>query len=137
MADTDVIVAAMRSPVGASAAILRAVRREKVELLLSVPLAMEYEAVCLRAEHQMAAGLSEQEVHIFVDAVIAMAEPVKIHFLWRPQLRDPSDEMVLETVVNGRADLLVTFNERDYRTVPERFGIQVTTPRRAMERIGK
>ena len=131
------IVAAMRSPAGASAAILRAVRREKVELLLSVPLAMEYEAVCLRPEHQMAAGLSEQEVHIFVDAVIAMAEPVKIHFLWRPQLRDPSDEMVLEAAVNGRTDLLVTFNERDYGTVPERFGIQVTTPRRAMERIRK
>ena len=131
------IVAAMRSPGGASAAILRAVRREKVDLLLSVPLAMEYEAVCLRPEHQIAAGLSEQEVLIFVDTVIAMAEPVKIHFLWRPQLRDPSDEMVLETAVNGRADLLVTFNARDYGTVPERFGIQVMTPRRAMERIGK
>jgi putative PIN family toxin of toxin-antitoxin system len=137
VADTDVIVAAMRSPGGASAAILLAVRREKVELLLSVPLAMEYEAVCLRPEHQIAAGLSEPEVHIFVDAVIAMAEPVKIHFLWRPQLRDPSDEMVLETAVNGRADLLVTFNERDYGTVPERFGIEVMTPRRALERIGK
>ena len=131
------IVAAMRSPSGASAAILRAVRREKVDLLLSVPLAMEYEAVCLRPEHQIAAGLSEQEVLIFVDTVIAMAEPVKIHFLWRPQLRDPSDEMVLETAVNGRADLLVTFNARDYGTVPVRFGIQVTTPHRAMERIGK
>ena len=131
------IVAAMRSPGGASAAILRAVRREKVVLLLSVPLAMEYEAVCLRPEHQIAAGLSEQEVPIFVAAVIAMAEPVKIHFLWRPQLRDPSHEMVLETAVNGRADLLVTFNERDYGPVPERFGIQVTTPRRAVERIGK
>ena len=131
------IVAAMLSPSGASAAILRAVRREKVQLLLSVPLAMEYEAVCLRAEHQIAAALSEQDVHIFVDAVIAMAEPVKIHFLWRPQLRDPSDEMVLETAVNGRANLLVTFNVRDYRTVPERFGIQVRTPRQAMERIGK
>jgi len=131
------IVAAMRSPSGASAAILRAVCREKVQLLLSVPLAMEYEAVCLRAEHQIAARLSEQDVHIFVDAVIAMAEPVKIHFLWRPQLRNPSDEMVLETAVNGRANLLVTFNVRDYGTVPERFGIQVTTPRQAMERIGK
>ena len=135
--DTDMIVAAMRSPGGASAAILRAVRREKVDLLLSVPLAMEYEAVCLRPEHQIASGLSEQEVLIFVDTVIAMAEPVKIHFLWRPQLRDPSDEMVLETAVNGQADLLVTFNARDYGTVPERFGIQVMTPRRAMERIGK
>ena len=131
------IVAAMRSPRGASAAILREVRRETVELLLSVPLAMEYEAVCLRPEHQMAAGLSEREVHIFVDAVIAMAQPIKIHFLWRPQLRDPSDEMVLETAVNGRADLLVTFNERDYGTVPSRFGIEVMTPRRAVERIRK
>lgn len=131
------VVAAMRSPSGASAAILRAVRRERVELLLSVPLAMEYEAVCLRPEHQMAAGLSEQEVHIFVDAVLAMAQSVKIHFLWRPQLRDPADEMVLETAVNGRADLLVTFNERDYGTVPRRFGIDVLTPRLALERIGK
>ncbi|HTT24407.1 MAG TPA: putative toxin-antitoxin system toxin component, PIN family [Candidatus Sulfotelmatobacter sp.] len=137
MADTDVIVAAMRSPGGASAAILRAVRRERVDLLLSVPLAMEYEAVCLRPEHQIAAGLSEQEVHVFVDTVIAMAEPVKIYFLWRPQLRDPSDEMVLETAVNGQADLLVTFNARNYGTVPERFGIQVMTPRQAMERIGR
>jgi predicted nucleic acid-binding protein len=108
-----------------------------VELLLSVPLAMEYEAVCLRPEHQMAAELSEREVHIFVDAVIAMAQPIKIHFLWRPQLRDPTDEMVLETAVNGRADLLVTFNERDYGTVPSRFGIEVMTPRRAVERIRK
>jgi predicted nucleic acid-binding protein len=66
-----------------------------------------------------------------------MAEPVKIHFLWRPQLRNPSDEMVLETAVNGRADLLATFNERNYGTVPERLGVKVTTPRRAKERIGK
>lgn len=131
------IVAAMRSPGGGSAAILRAARREKVQLLVSVPLAIEYEAVCIRPEHQIVAGLSEQEMHIFVDAVTAMTEPVKIHFLWRPQLRDPSDEMALESAVNGRADLLVTFNERDNGTVPERFGIQVTTPRRAIERIRK
>jgi putative PIN family toxin of toxin-antitoxin system len=135
--DTDVIVAAMRSPKGASAEILRKVRRQKVALLLSVPLAMEYEAVCLRAEHQLAAGLSEQQVQIFVDAVLAMAEPVQIHYLWRPQLRDPSDEMVLETAVNGRADLLVTFNGRDYGNVPARFGIEVTMPREAVGRIRK
>jgi len=65
-------------------------------LLVSVPLALEYEAICSEAEHRLAAGLSEREVEIFVDAVVAMAEPVKTHFLWRPQLRDPGDEMVLE-----------------------------------------
>ena len=135
--DTDAIVAAMRSPTGASASIIRKARRGKIALLLSVPLAMEYEAVCVRPEHQLAAGLSEQEVHIFVDAVIAIAEPVKIHYLWRPQLRDPSDEMVLEAAVNGRANLLITFNVRDYGTAPARFGIEVMTPREAVERISK
>jgi putative PIN family toxin of toxin-antitoxin system len=135
--DTDVIVAAMRSPTGASAAIIRKARRGKIALLLSVPLAMEYEAVCVRPEHQLAAGLSEQEVRMFVDAVIAIAEPVKIHYLWRPQLRDPSDEMVLEAAVNGRANLLITFNVRDYGTAQARFGIEVMTPREAVERISK
>jgi predicted nucleic acid-binding protein len=96
---------------------------------------MEYEAICSEAEHRLAAGLSEREVGIFLDAVVAMAEPVTTHFLWRPQLRDPSDEMVLEAAVNGRADLLVTFNVRDFGPVPSRFGIEVMIPRNALERI--
>ena len=135
VADTDVIVAAMRSPGGASAAILRAARQSKITLLVSVPLAVEYEATCSEAEHRLAAGLSEREVEIFLDAVMAMAEPVKTHFLWRPQLRDPGDEMVLQTAVNGRADELVTFNVRDFGTVPEQFGIEVMIPRVAIGRI--
>ena len=125
----------MRSPGGASAAILRAARQDEVTLLVSVPLAMEYEATCSELEHQLAAGLSEQEVGIFLDGILAMAEPVKAHFLWRPQLRDPGDEMVLETAVNGRADALVTFNVRDFGSVPERFGIEVLIPREAIRRI--
>jgi putative PIN family toxin of toxin-antitoxin system len=135
VADTDVIVAAMRSPSGASAAILRAARHGRVTLLVSVPLGMEYEAVCSESEHRLAAGLSEREVEIFLDALLAMAEPVKTHFLWRPQLRDPGDEMVLEAAVNGRADALVTFNVRDFGTVPARFGIELIIPREAIGRI--
>jgi putative PIN family toxin of toxin-antitoxin system len=134
VADTDVIVAAMRSPGGASAAILRAARQGWITLLVSVPLAMEYEATCSEAEHRLAAGLSDREVEIFLDAVVAMAEPVKTYFLWRPQLRDPGDEMVLETAVNGQADALVTFNLRDFGTVPARFGIELMIPREAIRR---
>jgi putative PIN family toxin of toxin-antitoxin system len=135
VADTDVIVAATRSPGGASAAILRAARQGSATLLVSVPLAIEYEATCSEPEHQLAARLSEQEVGIFLDALLAMAEPVKAHFLWRPQLRDPGDEMVLETAVNGRANVLVTFNVRDFGSVPERFGIEVLIPPDAIRRI--
>ena len=135
MLDTDAVVAAMRSPTGASAAIVRAVRQRRATLLLSVPLAIEYEAVCRRSEHRMEAGLSERQVEIFLDAIIAMAEPVPTHFLWRPQLRDPNDEMVLEAAVNGRAEALVTFNVRDYGTAASQFGVEVLLPREAIARI--
>ena len=133
--DTDAVVAAMRSPSGASAAILRAVRQGKATLALSVPLALEYEAVCRKSEHRLAAGLSERQVDIFLDAIIAMALPVETHFLWRPLLRDANDEMVLETAVNGRADVLVTFNLRDFGSVPDQFGIEALLPGEVIRRI--
>ena len=133
--DTDVVVAAMRSPRGASAGILRAARRGHPTLLASVPLAVEYEAVCRRAEHQKAAGLSDEETDDFVAAVIALAESIETHFLWRPQLRDPGDEMVLEATVNGQADALVTFNARDFGIAPYQFGIEILLPREAIARI--
>jgi putative PIN family toxin of toxin-antitoxin system len=133
--DTDAVVAAMRSPSGASAAIIRAARQRQATLLLSVPLAMEYESVCRRSEHRETSGLSVQQVEIFLDAIIAMGEPVRTHFLWRPQLRDPNDEMVLEAAVNGRADAVVTFNVRDYGTAAAQFGVEVLLPREAMGRI--
>jgi len=125
----------MRSPAGASAAIIRAVRDRLAILLLSVPPAIEYEAVCRRSEHRLEAGLSSRQVEIFLDALIALAEPVRTHFLWRPQLRDPNDEMVLETAVNGRADALVTFNVRDYGTAAAQFGVAVLLPQDAIARI--
>jgi putative PIN family toxin of toxin-antitoxin system len=133
--DTNVVVTAMRSPGGASAAILRTARQGRTTLLVSVPLALEYEAVCGEAEHRLASGLSEHEVDVFLTAVIALAKPVETHFLWRPQLRDPADEMVLEAAVNGSADALITFNARDFGTTPSAFGIEVLLPREAIERI--
>ena len=72
---------------------------------------------------------------IFIDAVIAMAEPVETHFLWRPQLRDPGDEIVLEAAVNGRAGAIVTFNRKDYGDIPVIFGLEVIAPADALRRI--
>jgi len=133
--DTNAVVAGMRSPGGASAAVLRAARRGKVILLANVALAIEYEATCSLAEHRLAAGLSAEDVDVFLDAVVAMVEPVPTRFLWRPRLRDASDEMVLEAAVNGNADAIVTFNLRDFAIVPREFGIEVIRPSVVLKRI--
>ena len=94
--DTDAVVAAMRSPGGASAALLRAARTGRVTLLATAPLCLEYESVCSRPEHVEAARFSQADLGVFLDAVVALVEPVEAWFLWRPQLRDPGDELVLE-----------------------------------------
>jgi len=133
--DTNVVVAAMRSPAGASAALLVAARRSELTVLANVALALEYEATCQLAEHRLAAGLALDQVGIFIDAVLAMVEPVETHFLWRPQLRDPADEFVLEAAVNGQAAAIVTFNRRNFGAVPARFGIDVLMPAEAIRRI--
>jgi putative PIN family toxin of toxin-antitoxin system len=133
--DTNVVIAAMRSPTGASAELLRMARRAEVTLLANVALALEYEATCRLPEHYLAAKLDLDEVDVFVDAVLAMAEPVETHFMWRPQLRDPADELVLEAAVNGQAAAIVTFNRRDFGVAPAGFGIQVLTPAEAIMRV--
>ncbi|MBY0483174.1 putative toxin-antitoxin system toxin component, PIN family [Nitrosomonas sp.] len=102
--DTDVIVAAMRSPIGASAALLGEALKKRLILLASVPLFIEYEAKCTESEHLTAAGLTQLQSQMFLDGIAAIVQPVKTHYLWRPMLHDPNDEMVLEIAVNGGAD---------------------------------
>jgi putative PIN family toxin of toxin-antitoxin system len=133
--DTDVMVAAMRSPKGASSALLKAALHKEVVLVASVTLAIEYQSVCCRAEHELAAGFKSEEAEEFVRAAISLMEPITTYFLWRPQLNDPNDEMVLEAAVNGGANVLVTFNKRHFGIVSNRFGIETLTPAEAIKRI--
>jgi len=133
--DTDAIVAAMRSPTGASAALLRAARQKRVTLAATVPLCLEYEDVCSRPEHMAAAEFDPADVAVFLDAVVDLVEPVDVWFLWRPQLRDPGDELVLEAAVNGRVAAIATFNRRDFRPAADRFGIDILLPAEAIRRV--
>jgi predicted nucleic acid-binding protein len=82
-----------------------------------------------------ASGLTGKEVNQVLDVLVAVSEPVEIKFLWRPQLRDAADEMVLETAVNGMADAIVTFNEKDFRPAPKLFGVSILRPKKVLDRI--
>ena len=135
--DTNVVVAALISPSGASAALVEQALDRRFTLLLSVPLVLEYEEACSSPAQRIASGLAEPDVGMIVSALRALAEPVHSWFLWRPQLRDPADEMVLEAAVNGNADALVTFNSRDFGDAPGAFGIEMLSPRQALGRIAK
>ena len=135
MMDTDTIVAAIRSPRGGSAALLLAADDGLVTLLATVPLFIEYEAVCQRAEHLLAARLDREDVATFLDGLADLVRPVEPWFLWRPQLRDAGDELVLEAAVNGGATAIVTFNRRDYRPAADAFRIEILLPGEILGRL--
>lgn len=126
--DTNVLVAASRSNQGASFAILTALRQRRFKALISVPLMLEYESVLKRPEHLQPGGRTLAMTDAFLDALCLFLEPVHLHYLWRPQTRDAADEMVLETALNGRAEILVTLNGVDFERATQRFGLALMTP---------
>ena len=135
--DTDVLVAAIRSHAGASRRLVENALDERYSLLVSVPLMVEYEAVLTRSEHLAESRLSADDVQALLDAVADVAEPVRLSYLWRPILSDAQDDMVLETAVNGQADLLVTFNQRHFTRAAATFALQVPRPADTLRRLEK
>lgn len=132
--DTNVLVAASRSRRGASFALLRLLREGRFVALASVPLLLEYEAVLKRPEHLSVGRRTLAMTDAFLDALCLRCEPVELYFLWRPRARDPADDMVLETALNGRADYLVTLNTRDFAaTAP--FQLAVVEPRALLHQL--
>jgi predicted nucleic acid-binding protein len=129
-----VLVAALRSSSGASSLLVEAVLSGHLKPLISVPLVLEYEVVLTRAEHLRASGFTAPEAVKIVKAFCRMGEPVHIAYRLRPQLLDPNDEFVLETAFHGKADVIVSFNLRDFEPA-KAFGIQPISPKEAMERM--
>src|SRR5689334_16982350 len=94
--DTSVILAAQRSRRGASNRLVELIALERLRPLVSTALFLEYEDVLQRPENRLATGMSEADVQAFLAAFASAAEGVDVNFRWRPQLKDPKDELVLE-----------------------------------------
>lgn len=133
--DTSVVVAGLRTRSGAGNAVLRLVANRRLTALATPPLFLEYEEVLKRPEQRLAHRLLPEEIDEFLTELAALIEPVEVHFQWRPQVRDPSDEMVLEAAINGEADAIVTYNVRDFALVEQRFGIAVVGPAEILRRV--
>ena len=132
--DTNVIVAAFRSTLGASNALLRHVAAGRVRLLCSTALFLEYEAVLGRSEIREWTRHTLADVDAVMNTLAAVAEPVDVHFRTRPILRDAGDEMVLEVAGNGGADAIVTHNVKDFEPARS-LGIEVATPGEIVGRL--
>jgi putative PIN family toxin of toxin-antitoxin system len=134
--DTNIMVAASLSPFGASFQLLSMVPQRRFEFLLSVPLMFEYEDALKRDDLRQQSHLTLNDIEAILNMLAAYGTPQTIYFLWRPQLRDPKDEMVLELAVSGQAEAIVTLNERDFLpTAPKLFGIEVIRPGPFLRRL--
>lgn len=130
--DTNVLIAALRSNLGASHALLDTLERRSWRPVISPALLLEYEAVLKREGAQ--SSLSAQDIDDFLDYLCSRSSQVQIFFRWRPALPDPDDDRILELAVRARATL-VTFNTKDF-VGAEQFGIRVVGPKELLSMIG-
>ena len=124
--DTSVLVAAARSRNGASFQLLSMLPSPRFELALTIPMYTDWQSVMTRAEH-MPPGASVDLTMRYLRYLASMAHLQDVHFLWRPFLSDPDDDMVLECAVASGSQFIVTHNIRDFRRV-EALKVQAIKP---------
>lgn len=130
--DTNVIVAALRSRNGASNKLMSLVGTGKFIPCISIGLILEYEDFLSRKLHK----LTKSEIKQFLDYICSVSKHIKVHFLWRPTLKDPSDDMLLELAVAANATHIVTYNLADFKEA-KKFNMNVINPRDYLELIGE
>lgn len=131
--DTDVLYAALKSPTGASRLWLRAALAGRVVPVMTTALWLEYEAVLNRPRSLADMGATHADVGLVLDRLVNVALPVDPEPGVRPAANDPDDDFVVEAAVGGQADLLLTFNVRDFAAA-RRFGFEISTPGAALAR---
>jgi len=133
--DTNVLIAALKSRRGASFRLLSVIGQTKFSINISVPLLLEYEAVA----KELIGGivLTAEDIDDILNYICSVSKWRKIFYLWRPFLKDPKDDMVLELAVTSQCNMIITYNKKDFRNVEQYFGIRVLTPQELLLEIGE
>lgn len=130
--DTNVLVAALRSNRGASFRLITEIDSGHFEICVSVPLVLEYEAALVRQARSF--SFTRRDISDFLDYLCSVARRQPIFFLWRPRLKDPGDDMVLEAAVAAGARYIVTFNKRDFES-GHPLPVRLATPQEFLQTI--
>ncbi|HEX9898124.1 MAG TPA: putative toxin-antitoxin system toxin component, PIN family [Candidatus Methylomirabilis sp.] len=133
MIDTNVLVAGLRSRLGASYRLLELIGTGRFTIAVSVPLVFEYETALKRQSRSL--GLTHQDVDDVLDYLCSEADCREIFFLWRPVLRDPGDDAVLEIAVEAQCKYIVTHNISDF-VGSDAFRLEAMRPGEFLRRIG-
>ena len=131
--DTSVLIAGLRSSLGASFVLLDLVGTGRFTIGLSAALVLEYEATCMKS--LPALNLTGDEIRELLDYFCRVGKLSAIRFQVRPSVADPDDELVLEAAIATGSDWIVTHNIRDIAAGAARYGIEVITPREALRRL--
>jgi putative PIN family toxin of toxin-antitoxin system len=131
--DTNVLIAALKSKRGASYKLLICLPNNVYKPNISVPLFIEYESVAKRTG--LVSGLATEEINAILDYILSQSNIREIFYLWRPYLKDPKDDLVLEVAVESQSEYIITFNKKDYKSI-DKFGIKVVTPQEFMVERG-
>jgi len=133
--DTNVLVSALKSKRGASFKVLTLIGQSKFDINLSVPLILEYEDAAKRLIGETA--LNEEDINDILDYICSVSNHREIFYLWRPFLKDPKDDMVLELAVTSNCDMIITYSKKDFKGVEKYFGIRVLSPKELLFEIGE
>ena len=112
--DTNVLFQAFASSRGASHQIFRLVRNGELTMAISVPVFEEYYDVLSRDRNKRHLRLDEEEIGVVMDFIATVGKPTNISFAWRPNLKDESDNMIVELAVASQSQYLITRNIRDF-----------------------
>ena len=111
---------------------LKLLTSENFNLCISVALVLEYEEILKKMRDPK--KFSVQDIDDLIEYICSISQKYEIHYLWRPTLRDPDDEMVLEVAVASQADFIVTYNVKDFIS-SNFFGVKVIKPLQFLKKL--
>lgn len=132
--DTNILYSAFRSRNGASFLLFSLLPSTKFILNISVPLLLEYEDVLKRSKADL--NFTIEELDEILDFICSISNRHELFYLWRPLLRDPGDDLILELAVKANCSYIVTYNKQDFEGV-DAFGVKVVDAREFLQIIGE